>query len=455
MTIFWILAGGLALLAIAFVVAPLLKRSLPAADVDQDQINLDLFKQQLAELDNDLAAGKLEQHQYDAARRDLERELLYDVSDKAATPKTPRAGGRWAAPVLAIAVPAIAVGLYQVIGYQEIITKTQPAAATTVSDAHAGGADGMPPLDVLVERLAKRMEQNPDDVEGWIMLGRTYFTLGQPESALAAIERAYALAPENTEVMLHLAEATAAAQDSSLEGRPAELVARVLKQEPENASARWLSGMIAFQRGQYNAAVVNWQKVLAQLDPAGDQAGDVRRLIEQARQRSGAPPQPADETRRVAASDGSGEATAADTASSTPPDAGPTTQRSAPDGPAGPAAAASSGVEVSVSIDPAVAGQVAPDDTLFVYAKAAAGPPMPLAVHRGTVADLPLTVRLDDSMAMMPQMRLSAFPEVIVGARVSESGQAMPQSGDVEGETGPVATAKADSVSVTIDRVRP
>jgi cytochrome c-type biogenesis protein CcmH len=451
MTIFWILAGGLALLAISFVVAPLLRRSGPEADVDQDQVNLALFKQQLGELDNDLAAGKLEQHEYDAARRDLERELLYDIGGTATAPKTARTGGRWAAPALAVCVPLLAVGLYQVIGYQEMISQTQPSEPSTIANAHAGGADGMPPLDVLVERLAERMEQNPDDLEGWIMLGRTYFTLGQPKPALAAIERAYALAPNNTEVMLHLAEATAANQGKSLEGRPAELVAQVLKQEPDNPSARWLSGMIAFQRGQYNAAVVNWQKVLAQLDPAGEQAADLRGLVEQARQRAGAPPRPIAEAAQSAGSAGV-TATVADGPSQAMAMA-PAAE--AAEGSTGPQAGSTAGIDVSVSIDPAIADQVSPSDTLFVYAKAASGPPMPLAVHRGTVAELPLTVRLDDSMAMMPQMRLSAFPEVKIGARVSKSGAATPQSGDVEGETDPVATAEVGSVAVTINRVRP
>ncbi len=453
MTIFWILAGGLALLAIAFVVAPLLKGTTTEADVDQDQINLDLFKQQIAELDNDLAAGKLEQHQYDDARRDIERELLYDIGGTAATPKRPRTGGRWAMPALAVAVPLLAVGLYQLIGYQEIIAQMQPGAGTAMSDAHAGGADGMPPLDVLVERLTERMEQNPADVEGWILLARTRFTLGQTDAALAAIERAHDLAPDNVEVMLHLAEATAATQDNSLEGRPAELIAQVLKQEPDNPSARWLGGMIAFQRGQFNAAIVNWQKVLTQLDPADDQAEDLRAMIDQARQRAGVPPQPG--AAQLAANDRPAAPAATDADGTSAPEVQPAPQAAAPAEATSPDAATAAGIQVSVQLDPALAEQAAPNDTLFVYAKAAAGPPMPLAVQRATVADLPLTVRLDDSMAMMPQMRLSAFPEIIVGARISKSGQAMPQGGDMEGETGPIGTAQAGSVAVTIDRIRP
>jgi len=114
-----------------------------------------------------------------------------------------------------------------------------------------------------------------------------------------------------------------------------------------------------------------------------------------------------------------------------------------------------SGITVEVALAPELAERAAPDATVFVYAKAAAGPPMPLAVQRVTVADLPLTLTLDDSMAMMPAMRLSGFPEVVVGARVSASGQAMPQPGDIEGETGPIASSTATPVRVRIDSIRP
>lgn len=112
-------------------------------------------------------------------------------------------------------------------------------------------------------------------------------------------------------------------------------------------------------------------------------------------------------------------------------------------------------LQIAVSLDPAVSGQTAPDDAVFVYARAASGPPMPLAVQRYRVADLPVSVTLDDSMAMVPAMRLSAFPQVVVGARISRSGQATPQAGDLEGQTGPIAAAETSQVSVTIDRVRP
>jgi len=445
MTIFWILAAGLAFLAVLFVIAPLLRSDSNTTDIDQDQVNLALFHQQLAELDADLAAGKLDQSQYDSARRDLEREVLYDVGGKDAVAgagaKLP--GPRTTLAALLFAVPVSALVLYLTLGDRQIIPKLEagaPAPAAQTAQGH-GGAD-MPPLEDLVARLEQRMEQTPEDPEGWTMLGRTYFATGQTDKAEEALAKAHDLATKDTTVTLAYAESIAANNGNNLDGRPAELISEALAADPENATARWLSGMAAYQRGQFQTAAVAWKKVLGQLDPNSDDAKELRQLIGQAEQHAGVPPE-----QRLAQAGSpapaGGLGPAADTATQ----------------PAGaPAQAAADGgaaITVEVSLDPDLADQADPDTTVFVYAKAASGPPMPLAVQRVTVADLPVTLTLDDSMAMMPAMKLSSFPQVIVGARVSASGQAMPQPGDLQGETGPMASSTAEPVQVRIDSVRP
>lgn len=451
MTIFWILAAGLACLAVLFVIAPLFSPDTPANDVDQDELNLALFKQQLAELDADLAAGKLDQSQYESARRDLEREVLHDVSNgsnaQAASVKTMLPGPRVTMLALALAVPASALVLYLTIGEQHIIPRLASGAGAVSAPGHAGGSD-LPPLEELVTRLEQRMQQTPDDAEGWMMLGRTYFATGDTQKAETALARAYELTPEDAQVVLAYAETIAANNDNNLEGRPAELISEALKAAPNSATARWLSGMVAYQRGQFTAAAVAWKQTLSQLDPSAEDAAELRQLIDEAEQRAGVPP----EARQLAQAD-----------SIPPVDAGKSSETRT-EGPAsapapetsGTAVAdTNSGITVEVALAPELAERAAPDATVFVYAKAAAGPPMPLAVQRVTVADLPLTLTLDDSMAMMPAMRLSDFPEVVVGARVSASGQATPQPGDIEGETGPIASSTATPVRVRIDSIRP
>jgi len=464
MTIFWIFAAGLLGLASLFVALPLLKRPSAGDSPGQDELNLQVFQHRLAELDGDLASGFLDQDRYQAARRDLERELLYDLDGdlnggKAAAAGEPR-GGNARYPLLALALVALmsagAVLGYLRLGEKDIIPRIE--AMASAPPPHAGGAagEGAAPLEVLVQGLAERMEKNPDNLDGWLMLGRTYFAIGQASKALEAVERAYKLAPEQTSVLIAYAEALAANSGNRLEGRPAELIRTVLAQEPGNPSARWLDGMLAYQQERFADAAGTWQSLLDEMDPAGEEAQQVRNMIAEARNRGGLP-KTASALSQLAPAE-SAPAVVGPATESAPVDTPPRAADKVPiESAEGPKADARDGttIQVAVSLDPGVAAQVAPDDALFVYARAAAGPPMPLAVQRYRVADLPVTATLDDSMAMMPAMRLSAFPQVVVGARISKTGQATPQAGDLEGQTGPIAAAETPRVSVTIDRVRP
>ncbi|MFE8034203.1 c-type cytochrome biogenesis protein CcmI [Thiohalocapsa marina] len=471
MTIFWILAAGLTGLAVLFVVAPLLQSTDNDAgtddDVDLAQVNLALFKQQLAELDGDLASGKLDQSQYDAARHDLEREALQNLSpatdaqdaaaqDSAAQGTAARPGAsrlpgpRITALVLLVAVPLSAFSVYLAVGNQQIIPQIEAAARAGgpgQGEGHAGGA-GMPSLEVLVARLEERMQQTPDDAEGWVMLGRTYFSTGDTAKAEGALARAYALLPTDIQVILTYAEAVAANNGNDLQGRPAELIAEALALAPDDPTAQWLSGMVAFQRGQYNAAARTWTKALAPLEPQSEDAAELRQLIAAAEERAGVPPQ-----MRTGATDDS--VADAEVATGTTAEASTAAPVEAPVAAQATTTPAAAGLTVNVSLAPELRQGLDPRTTVFVYAKAAAGPPMPLAAQRITVADLPATLRLDDSMAMTPAMTMSLFPQVVVGARVSPSGQATPQPGDLEGDVGPVANTSTDTVLVRIDRIRP
>ena len=427
MTLFWTLAGALMLVAFLVVLVPLLRRRPASASppgVSQDAVNLSLFRQQMAELDTDLANGKIDAAQHQSAKLELERELLHDIDDAGAAATEHATRGRWLLPLLALAVPALALAFYQVTGTPQIIPRL---ASATQAPVHGSGE--MPPLDVLAERLAARMEQNPEDIEGWMMLGRTYFAMGQPAPALKALQQAYALAPDNLDVKLTYAEALAANNDNQLEGQPAALISEVLAADPDHINARWLNGMLSFQRGQYTAAIQSWQRVLDQIDPASSDAEDLRGLIAEARQRGGL----------------AEEASAAVPKADQPAAATPA-----------PAAAAPGQIEVRVAVAPEFAGSIDPNTAVFIYAKAAAGPPMPLAARRVTLGDLPMTVTLDDSLAINPALKLSSFPTVIVGARISASGQAMPMPGDPQGETGPLNTERASApIQVLIDQRRP
>ncbi|MCF1183643.1 c-type cytochrome biogenesis protein CcmI [Marichromatium gracile] len=429
MIIFWILAAGLIGLAFLFVVMPLLRPTPEQHEPAQDALNLEVFGQRLQELDADLESGYLDRARYDAARHDLERDLLHDVDGSQPVDAHGASRlGRWTlALLLALALPGTATLLYLQLGEPTVIERMELAARGLPAEDQ--GADQS--MEVLVQRLAKRLEDNPDDVEGWLMMGRTYFALKRPEDGLEAVASAYRLAPERLDVMLAYAEAIAANRpDRSLEGKPAELVRAALELDPQNVNARWLAGLMAFQHGQFQAAAVAWQKILDEFEPGSQEAAELQEMVDEARRRAGIAAAKAATEEPVAvpvegSSDESTEAVGAER------------------------------IEVSVSLDPALAAEVAPEDTVFVFARATSGPAMPLAAQRLQAGSLPATLALDDSMAMAPGMRLSAHAEIQVTARVSRSGEAAPQPGDLEGQSETIDTRETTATAVVIDRALP
>ncbi len=413
MTTFWIIAAGLTLLAIAFVLFPLFfGKSREQEDIDRNKLNIEVIRQQIAELDADLAAGTLEQAQYDKAREDLERELLADVSDDDPT-RHASSGGQWAFVVAALAVPAIAFPLYGLLGgYQQV------SEAPAASAARADGQRKLPPLDKMIGALEAKLKQDPDNLQGWQLLGRSYVALQRPKDAVKAYRKALELAPEDPDTLLALADVLAALNDDRFAGEPARLVQKAIEKSPGHPNALWMMGVVEFQRGGFRKSVAYWEKLLEMLPPASKDIDDLNSAIKEARSRAGMPP-----------------------------------REELPSITGGAVAGGGEGIEVSVDIDPALKAQAAPDDTVFIFAKAASGPPMPLAVVRKKVSELPAKVRLDDSMAMMPQLKLSAFPQVKIGARISKSGRPTASDGDLEGLVGPIPTQSGKPVTLVIDHI--
>lgn len=435
MIIFWILAGGLVALALLFIVVPLVRTQQRASPVGQDALNLEVFRQRLSELDADLAGGFLDQDQYSAARRDLERDLLHDIDSQGeAHEHSGSMLGRWAlAIVLATAVPLISVQLYLQLGNQSMIARLDPAASASAS---AASAEELPPMDELVARLETRLAQNPEDIEGWLMIGRTYFALEQPRKGQDALQRAYQLDPERLDAMLAYAESQLATGQlaADLSEQPPALIKRALEQDAANPNARWLGGLLAFRQGSFETAATTWQGIVDELDPASQEAAELREMVAEAQ-------------RQASAGASSASSEQAPAASTDAPESAPA--------PMQPDDGAAAGLDVEVQLDPDLAAQTRPDDTVFVFARAAAGPPMPLAAQRLQVSDLPTRIRLDDSLALNPGLRLSAFPEVVIIARVSKSGQTAAQPGDLEGQAGPLPSASEEPITLVIDHALP
>lgn len=425
MMIFFVVAALLIAAALLFIVPPLWRQH-GRKGVQRDRSNLEIYKDQLAELEADLANGTISQEQFEQGRIELERRLLDEVASPsvAASAKTQedQGAGRAAAVSVALFIPLLAALIYLVQGSPQAISPEKAAVAATDGGNGPGHAVTMDQIQSMVAELAQRMESNPNDAEGWMMLGRSYAALGRYAESTAAFERAVALVPENADLLVDYADTLAMSSGETLEGKPMQLIERALSIDPNNQKGLWLSGTAAYDRGDYNEAIVQWEKLLAALPPGSQEAQAMISNIAEARS-------------LIARAGGEAPAPSSETA-------------------AQPAPAAAS-VAGTVKIKPDLAGKVAPTDTVFIYARAQQGPPMPLAVMRAQVKDLPLKFHLDDSMAVAPMApRLSSVAQVEVGARISKSGEARAQSGDLQGVAGPVHLGSGN-VEVVIDSVVP
>ncbi|MES9992235.1 MAG: c-type cytochrome biogenesis protein CcmI [Candidatus Thiodiazotropha sp.] len=430
MTLFWMIIAGFTLLAMAFVALPLMRKQVTKG-ISSDELNLAVFKQQLAELDSDLDTGILDQARYDAARKDLEKALLTDIPDAPQQAEGKAVGQVMA--LTALAIPVAALVIYQLLGSPQIIQRlaSQPAttpAASNQASSQAADMQNMPPMGELVKRLAARMEQEPDNQEGWIMLGRSYMAMNDQAAAIDAFERAMEISDQNASLLLAYAEAIASGNGNDFTGRAAGMVEKALLLEPNNPNVLWISGIVAYQRNNYQAAVDHWSLLRGMLKPQSAELESVNSALDDARAKLGLPPEEP-ELPTIAQ-----------------PKA-PVTDKVAD--------AQGKSLQVEITLSPEMEKKTKPDDLLFIYAKAVSGPPMPLAAVRKRVSDLPLSISLDDSMAMMPQMRLSQFSQVSVGARISLSGSPSAQSGDLEGEISAVSPGQTEIVKVVIDSVHP
>jgi cytochrome c-type biogenesis protein CcmH len=394
MTWFWILGVALAALALVLTLRPLLFTP-REKKLSRSESNIAIYRDQLAELDADLAVGKLAPADHARSRAELEARLLQDVAPQEAPPSaSPRGSTRALLVTLALAVPLSAALLYLSVG--------NPGALAPRADPHNFDPQQ---LNALVERLAAKMRENPDDAEGWKLLGRSYVALGRFPEALDAYAKAAARKPRDAELLADMADVLATTRSERLQGEPEKLVLRALEIDPQNLKALALAGTAAFDRRDYAGATRYWQRMLPLVEPGSEDARQIQASIAEARSRGGAP-----------------------------------------------AAAAPRALQGKVSLSKKLAAQASPDDTVFIFARAAEGPPMPLAVKRARVRDLPFEFALDDSMAMAPGMNLSAHARVVVGARISKSGQPTAQPGDLQGLSAPVSN-DARGVSVVIDAV--
>jgi cytochrome c-type biogenesis protein CcmH len=441
MTTFLVVAALLVAAGVAWLLWPLRPRAPDPAALDQSTTTLAILRAQLADLDAEQAAGRLDAEQHRQASDELQRRVLEEAAAAQEAGSRSHGRARLTAIVVGVLVPLAAALLYWQLGTPRAL---DPASLT----ADAREPMSRERIEELVQQLAARMEKEPGNAEGWGLLARTYYAMQRYDDAVKAYEKLAALLPQDADVMADLADALAMAGGRRIAGRPLELVQAALARDPQQWKALAMAGTEAFERKDYRAAVGYWERLRAAIPADSPLATNIAGSIDEARRLGNLPAAPTQaETSPPRAASGAGVSGAAVS--------GAGVSGAGVSG-AGVSGAAVSGAAVSgeVRLAPELATRLAPGDTVFVTARAAQGPRIPLAVQRLQGKELPASFRLDDALAMAPNMKLSGFAEVVISARVSRSGQALPQSGDLESAPVPVKSG-ASGVILTIDRVVP
>ncbi len=411
MTNLWIGIGVLTLIAIAIMFWPLLRHQRLARSeaAERQQQNIDIFRERLAELENERDQGTLADEEFATLKLELERNLLIDAEDQPAQPVARTRVGQAqlvTVTLLALMIPAAALGLYNHLGRADdlAVALNMPAPG-----------EGQPTLEEALAALEQQLENDPENPEGWYLLANTQMNSGDYAAGVQAFEQVLKYLPEDApqypSVMGQLAQAMYFANEGRMTDSIRRQIDATLALEPYEIAALGLLGIDAYEQQNYTGAIEHWRKALINADGAA--AESLRSGIMRARDELVAAGQPVPDLPELV----------------------------------------EARIVLQVSLAPELADRVDPEQTLFIFARPVGGR-MPLAAVKRQVKDLPLEIELNDSMAMTPQARLSSQQEVEVSARVSLSGQPMPQPGDLQGLLSPIATTgNAEPVTLVIDQV--
>ena len=401
MFIFLIIA--LIVVALILVNLPLIKKSVSNdANLtdDREAMNLEATRQQLKDIELDVENDLIADDQLNAIRTEAQNTLLLEMQAKeeSAYGEKSMRFHRLTAVCLSLFIPIFALLVYLTVG-------TPSALVETSVD------ESQQTMEQLVARLEQRLADNPGDQEGWLVLAQTNMMMQRFDQAVVAMEKLYQLTDDSPDVLARYADTLTMANNGRFTAKASELIEKTLALDPSHVHGLWLAGVQAFQAEDFKLAVELFQKARVNIDDPENLA-QIDELIKSAQEKSGV-------------SSGTQPSTTADAVA----------------------------VTVRVALATQLEDKIQADQTLFIFAKAAKGPPMPLAVSKHKVSELPLQVSLDDSMAMMPELTLSAFDQVVISARISSSGQPLAQSGDLQGESIVINPQVVNDVSININQI--
>jgi cytochrome c-type biogenesis protein CcmH len=381
--------------AVLIVVLPLFKKT-ALTSADGEQRNVKIAQDRLAELKQQLQDGVLLPHQYEAQYLELQLSLNDDLQTEAKPAKS-GGDGRWLVPLLVLLLPTLSIVLYFHLADPEAIQKVE---------AQQAKQETLAKVKNMIPQLVERLKHDPSDLQGWLMLGKTYKYLEQFPEAAQVFGKLNQLQPNNVEVMLNYAELLALTHDGQLSGEPAALALKAVQLEPDNSDALWMAGMVKAEAGEAAEAVAFWQKLAGQLPADSPAQPQIQQMIAEVGSQPSAPAK----------------------------------------------VEITTNIHVMVDLDANIKAQAQAQQTVFIYAQALNGPKMPLAIVRKQVADLPLSVDLNDTLAMQPNMHLADFKQLRIVARISKSGTAMTQPGDFIGTAELSVPPSEQAVSIVINQ---
>jgi len=434
MVTFWLLAILLFVLAIAFIIYPYITEHFLSKKnhqdqtentIDQRQVNIDIAKEQIQTLEADFSTGEISQEEYDSLKYELESSLIDDISVQDTPldqPEVINTNHKLIIALVVIFVPLCSVLFYHQLGSPGFIDGS--ALQSAKNSQH--GNSKQPSVEDMVNMLINKLKENPGDEKGWFLLARTFMALKKYDEAYKTYENLLKLTGEDPDVLVSMADAAAMSKGGTITGEPEKLIRRALKVAPDNITGLWLIGIAEKEQGNNAQALKYWTKLYPLVEEK-EAMETVAKMIESVGGKVAKPESEHNHDNSVSSE------TMANIAAEIH--------------------ASKNAINVSISLSEEMKNQVNDNDIVFIYAKAQQGPPMPLAAHKKRVSELPITVTLDDSMAMMPTMKISSFKHVKVGARISTTGQTGKQAGDLMSDEMNVDLSKIQPVSLTIDKV--
>ena len=403
---FMLVTLAIAVFTVIFLLLPLFSKKEQQTLIERDAVNVESAATRLAELKQELENKLITEEQFQQYQLELETSALEDLRNSTTTEINERKGNKAMAVVIALTVPLFSFVIYQQLGSEaafDVALQTDESAIATKE------------IEKMLAAVEKSVQENPNDVEGRIALSQVYIEMERYSDAATVYRELNELRPNDPDILVNFAEALARSHGNRLSGKPTELLYEALEIAPNHGRALWLAGFAEQQTGNKEGAIKHWQHLLAGMEEGSEIHQHLVKLIAETENGE-------TQTETVVAKQD------------------PSSNQS---------------IQVKVSLSKELEAKIDPNTTMFIFAKASEGPPMPLAVHRGLAKDLPVTVTLDDSMAMMPQMSLSSFPKVIVAARLSSNGQPQGQSGDFEGYSETIELSNTSEVDVLINSIKP